>query len=416
MTAGDIRRLTLGNGVRVTLAPAPALPVATVYVRAEVGSRHERPGRTGLAHLFEHLMFAATRNLPSGEHARVIETAGGYTNATTTSESTAYFDTVPPGAVCLALWLQGSRLTDLPAAIDQEVLQVQRGVVRSERRQAVDNTPYGEAPELLAAAMFPAPHPFHHTATGSIADIEAASLADACQFFREHYLPGRILVCVAGQFSVGAVTDAVERYFGGLAPGTGTPAVAPWRPPTEHIRLDRVSAAPPSLIISHYLPPAGTRECTAAELTACLLAGGQASRLDRRLRQESAHAVNVSFTVQPMITGGSTAVARLRPRNNGELTTLETAYLAELTSLAETGPADDEFARARAQWLARWLTATDTAQGRAAELTWQWLAAGVPPEPGQARDQIESVTPEEIRRCAAALTETRRVTLSFRSG
>lgn len=412
----------LDNGVRVVLAPQPAMPVASVHLRMEVGSRHESPGFTGLAHLFEHLMFAATGHLASGDHLRMIENVGGYTNATTSVESTTYFETVPPEAVQLALWLEAERLANLPGAIDLDVLELQRDVVKNERREAVDNTPYGDAPELLAAAMYPAPHPYHHTPTGSMVDIDRVSLADAYQFFADHYVPMRTLVAVTGNVDTGAVADVIERQFGRLVPGgvpsPGTVDQSPAyslsdSPADEHLRIQRRSTAPPNLIIGHRIAPAGTPECAAAELMAALLATGLASRLERRLKRERALAANVLFRVTPMIAGDSMAVARLRPRIDVDLAALEAGYLDELESLAVDGPSDEELDRARAQWVATWLSGTETPKTRAEELTWQWLAFGGPPVPGQARRRMESVTVDDLRRCALSLVESRRVTLSY---
>lgn len=415
MAEPSVQHFTITNGVRLTLAPVPAMPVTAVNIRVAVGSRHEWPGRTGLAHLFEHLMFAATTNLPAGEHVAMIEKLGGYTNAATLTESTTYYETMPPEALTQVLEMEGTRLARLPEAIDDEVLRTQRNVVKNERRQAVESTPYGDAPELLAAAMFPAPHPYHHTPTGSMADIDAASLADVRQFFRDHYVPASTLVAVTGSFDPGLVAELAEREFGRLAPAAPAPvAPASPSPPAELIRLEQRTDYPPNLLIAHRLRRVGTRECAAAELLAHLLAGGQASRLERRLKHALGLAANISFTVRPMIDGDSTALARLRPHSEADPAAIEDAYLAELASIADGGPRPADVDRARSQWLRTWLTAVETVKGRAEELTWQWLAFGRPSSLDQARDRIDAVTSEDLRDCADALLRDRRVTLVYR--
>lgn len=415
MAGPTVHHFRLANGVRFVLASLPAMPAIAVNVRVAVGSRHERPGRTGLAHLFEHLMFAATRNLPTGEHVKVIEQLGGYTNAVTLTESTSYFETIPPGVLDRVLEMENTRLALLPQAIDEEVLSTQRNVVKNERRQAVETTPYGDAPELLAAAMFPAPHPYHHTPTGSMADIGAATLDDVRCFFGDHYVSAATLVAVAGPIEPGPASELAERAFGRLAPAASAPAApAAPSPPAELIRLERRTDHPQNLLIAHRLPGLRTRECAAAELLAHLLAGGRASRLERRLKHALGLAANISFTVRPMFDGDSTALARLRPQPRVDPAALEEAYLSELARIADSGPEPAEADRARSQWLAAWLTGIETVRGRAEELTRQWLAFDRPPRLGRMRDRIEAVTVDDLQKCAKALLADRRVTLVYR--
>jgi predicted Zn-dependent peptidase len=410
-----IAHTVLDNGVRVILAPRPAMPVATVHVRMAVGSRHEPAGRTGLAHLFEHLMFAATRRLPSGDHVRAVEAEGGYTNATTTTDSTSYFATLPPGAAALAVWLEARRLADLLSALDEEVLTAQRAVVANENRQSGDR-PYGDAAELLAASMFAPPHPYHHTPAGRPSDVDAASLVDAAAFFQTNYVAERTLVCVAGDIDVDEVGPVVGDHFGQLRRGGGATAAAGSGAapgPAEHVRLERRSAAPTHLVIGHQVAPAGTTGWDCADLTAVLLATGRASRLQRRLVRELGLAANVRVDLAPMAAGAALLVARLRPAPGVDPRAVERAYLAELRALAEDGPDRDELARARTQWTMRFLTATETGKGLAEYLTLEWLTSDRAPRPDQARARIDQTSTKDIRGGAGALLTARRVTLTY---
>ncbi|MFC0529794.1 M16 family metallopeptidase [Phytohabitans kaempferiae] len=418
MTGLDRTAVTLGNGVRVVYASDPVAPVAAVHVRAEVGSRDERAGRSGFAHLFEHLMFAATTRLAGGDHIRAIETAGGFANAQTLVESTSYFQTIPSPAAPMAVWLEAGRFARLPDGVDAQILDQQREVVRNEWRDAVLSTPYGDARNAVTAAMYPAPHPFNQTPTGEIGDLDGATVDDALDFFADHYVPGRLVVAVVGRFDRALVEDEVERGFGALR--VGRTAVA--RPPAdcvavpdELVRVERRSAAPPNLVVAHRLPPVGRVAFAAAELTVAVLATGQASRLQRRLRRDTALAANIQIKVMPMIAGDSMAIVRLRPVAGIDTAHLEAAYLDQLAVLAADGPTDEELRRAQAQCLAGWLAAVERPRALAEELTRDWMAWGEPRPPGEGVRRVLAVTAADVRACAAALLHRRRVTLTYHS-
>ncbi|BCB82893.1 M16 family metallopeptidase [Phytohabitans suffuscus] len=418
MTGLDRTAVTLRNGVRVVYARDTAMPVAAVHVRVEVGSRDERPGRSGFAHLFEHLMFAATAGMDGGDHVRAIETAGGFTNANTLVESTSYFQTVPGPAAPLAVWLEARRLARLPEGIDAGILDREREVVRNEWRDAVLNTPYGDAREAVTAAMYPPPHPFSRTPTGEIGDLDAATVDGARDFFADHYVPGRVLVAVAGRFDRALVEDEVERGFGGLRADRGggpRPAAGGADIPDEPVRLDRRSAAPPNLVVAHRLPPARGVTFAAADVTAAVLATGQASRLQRRLRSDTALAANIQIKLLPMIAGDSMAIVRLRPAAGVDTARLESAYLDQLVALAMDGPFDQELERAKSQRLAAWLADVERPRMLAEDLTWDWAARGEARPPGESIRRVLAVTAADVRECAAALLRRRRVTLTYHS-
>ncbi|MEZ5202716.1 MAG: pitrilysin family protein, partial [Micropruina glycogenica] len=183
-----LHQATLDNGLRVIVNPDPSVPVVAVNLWYDVGSRDERPGRTGLAHLFEHLMFEGSANVTSGEHLATVQSVGGSANATTWFDRTNYFETVPTGALDLALWLEADRLASLQ--VTQHNLDNQRDVVMEEKRQRYDNVPYGDVMLHLVQLTFPADHPYGHPTIGSMDDLAAATLDDAKAFFATHYAPG----------------------------------------------------------------------------------------------------------------------------------------------------------------------------------------------------------------------------------
>ncbi|HWI33836.1 MAG TPA: pitrilysin family protein, partial [Lapillicoccus sp.] len=219
-----IAERTLANGLRVVVSEDHTVPTVTVNLWVGVGSRHEPAGRTGFAHLFEHLMFQGSRNVKSGEHFSALMAEGGRLNATTWFDRTNYFETIPKGALELALWLEADRHGHLLDAVTQENLDNQRDVVKNEKRQSYDNRPYGSFYEKLMAAVFPPGHPYHHTPIGSMADLDAASLEDVTAFFKTYYVPNNAVLTVAGDVEEAAVFHAAERLFGPIEPNPELPA------------------------------------------------------------------------------------------------------------------------------------------------------------------------------------------------
>ena len=246
-----IHRRTLPNGMRVVVSPDHTVPNVTVNIWVGVGSRHETVGRTGFAHLFEHLMFQGSRGVRSGEHFEALMAQGARLNATTWFDRTNYFETVPTGAVELALWLEADRHGHLLDAVTQENLDNQRDVVKEEKRQRYDNQPYGNALIDVYAAVFPEGHPYHHPTIGSMEDLDAASLDDVHAFFRAHYGPDNTVLTLCGDVTAEHGFALVERYFGDLPASAGA---APARPPAARAR----SRARPA--------SSGTRSC---RTTAC---------------------------------------------------------------------------------------------------------------------------------------------------
>src|SRR3954447_10816107 len=237
---------TLANGLRVLVSEDHTVPNVAVNLWVGVGSRHETPGRTGLPHLFEHLMFQASRNVASGEHFSALMNEGGHLNATTWFDRTNYFETVPTGALELALWLEGDRHGHLLDAVTQENLDNQRDVVKEEKRQRYDNVPYGTALTDVYATVFPEGHPYHHPTIGSMEDLDAASLEDVHAFFRHYYGPNNSVLTIVGDVDPDDAFAKVEKYFGPLPASAQPPPHAEHHldPLTEPVRLERLEEVP----------------------------------------------------------------------------------------------------------------------------------------------------------------------------
>src|SRR3989442_9350984 len=260
----------LGIGLRVVMAPDPLAPVAAVNVWYNVGSRHERPGQAGLAHLVEHMMFQGSRNVGKAEHFRLISSAGGTLNGTTWVDRTNYYETVPSHHLELALWLEADRMGTLLDALGQETLDNQREVVKNEKRQSYDNRPYGSSSERLQAAVFPEGHPYHHSTIGSMADLDAASLEDVRAFFRTYYAPNNAVLSIVGDVDPDQARAWAEQYFGPIPPNPDlppTPDGTVARRIGAEVREDVPDRVPMSrLYFGYRAPPLGTPEFDALSM------------------------------------------------------------------------------------------------------------------------------------------------------
>ncbi len=352
-----IHEQTLANGLRVVASPDHGAPVVAVNLWYDVGSRHEEAGRTGFAHLFEHIMFQGSRQVPTGQHIALLQAAGASVNATTWFDRTNYFETLPAGGLDLALWLEADRMGTLLEALTQESLDNQREVVKEEKRQRYDNVPYGDVMQLLNGLTFPADHPYGHTTIGSMEDLNAATLADVQTFFRTHYLPNNAVLSIVGDVTPEDAFARAETYFGGLAAGPVPPK--PSNDPLAALsgteRADASADVPASAVyLAWRLPPRGTPVFDALDLAFGVLGHGQTSRLHRQLVRQDEIAESASASATGLI-GGSTAFASARARDGVSCEQLEAALVAEVDRLDTEGPTPQELRRAKAQYERQWL-------------------------------------------------------------
>ncbi len=294
----------LGNGLEVILHQDRRLPLAAVDVWYHVGAWHEPPGRSGFAHLFEHMMFQGSRDVGKEQHQRMLERAGGtIINGSTSFDRTNYFETVPRNHLETALWLESDRMGFLLDAMTQEKLDNQREVVKNERRQTLETAPYGLAGEKLWQALFPAGHPYHGLVIGSMADLSAATLADVGGFFREWYAPANATLAIAGDFEPAEAKRLVERYFGSL-PARPRPAAAghaPVRLAREVVlRHEEAVASLPRLSVAWHTPALFAPGDELADVLSAVLSEGRSSRLQRRLLHEKQLAQSISAHQQSM--------------------------------------------------------------------------------------------------------------------
>ena len=346
-----IERHHLPNGLRVVLSRDNGPPIVAVHVWYGVGSRHERPGRTGFAHLFEHMMTQGSANVGKGEHDELVEAAGGLSNATTWLDRTTYFETLPSHELELALWLESDRLATLLSAITQEKLDNQRDVVKNERLVDFDNEPYGTADEKMLEHLFPKGHPYHHPTIGSMEDLDAASLEDVRDFFTAYYAPNNAVLAIAGDFDPEAAMSLVETYFGAIPANPSIAAATPVEvmpilgAESREIVPDRVSLA--RVYAAYRMPPLGTPGYDVLQVVVDLLTVGLASRLYRRLVREQQVASELEGYAFPFATGASILMLSATARPGVEPGAVEAALLAEVDRLAGEGPTDEELDRVR---------------------------------------------------------------------
>lgn len=319
-------RFQLANGLDVVLHRDPTTPVVSVNTWYHVGSAQEKPGRTGFAHLFEHLMFEGSGNVPEGAIDTWIEAAGGNTNGSTTTDRTNYTTDAAANALELALFLDSDRMRSLLGASDATIIDGQRDVVKNERRQSYENAPYGLAWPILGQYGYPEGHPYHWPVIGSMADLTAATPADVTDFFKTYYTPNNASVVVAGDIDLAEARRLVERYYGDIPRGPAVPpqALTQTTIPAETriVQEDRVQL--PRLYLAWQSPADFAPGDAAAQALGSVLAGGKNSRLYKRMVYDMQIAQDVSaFQNGSRLGGNFMMVATARPGHTlGELLTV----------------------------------------------------------------------------------------------
>ena len=339
---------TLDNGLDVLLHEDHACPIVAVNLWYHVGSKNEVPGKTGFAHLFEHLMFEGSEHHDRG-FFQPLQGAGAALNGSTNADRTNYWEVVPSGALELALWMESDRMGYLLPALTQTKFANQRDVVLNERRQNYENRPYGLAPMALLNALFPADHPYHWATIGEIADLEAVELDEAHAFFRRYYHPANASLAIAGDIESAPTLDLVRQYFGELAPGERVAPVRVMASLARDVRIyfeDRVEL--PRLYLAWITPAMFGEGDADLDLATDLLANGKTSRLYRRLVFEQRIATDVSASQNSREMGGYAQVTVTAARGHA-LAELEDAVVEEIRRLAADGPNDEEMERGRVQ-------------------------------------------------------------------
>ena len=408
----------LPNGLRYILAPDPLAPVVAVNIWYGVGSRHEVEGRTGFAHLFEHVMFQGSAHVTKAEHISLIQAAGGTMNGTTWLDRTNYFETLPSHRLDLALWLEADRMATLLDALNQDNLDNQREVVKNEKRWSYDNQPYGLWSHKLQAHLFPADHPYHHPTIGSMEDLDGASIEDVASFFRTWYTPNNAVLSIVGDFDAAEARASVERYFGPIAAAPPPPPLPDMSLPLSlggEVREEVADRVPLTRVYLGFRAPVfGDPRLRALEIGGQILAGGKGSRLHRRLVREERIAQDVTFFVMGFVGGASIAAGWATVRPGVEAARVEAAYLEELDRLGREPVTGDELGRAHALVETESLAALQRVEDRADQLS---MYATLFDDPDRINRELAgylAVTAEDVRfACAEVFRPDNRAVITY---
>ena len=398
-------QFTLPNGLRVIVHTDRKAPIVAVNIWYHVGSKDEPAGRSGFAHLFEHLMFNGSENAP-GEFFEPFEQAGATDmNGTTNTDRTNYFENVPTTALDMALWMESDRMGHLLGAIDQKTLDEQRGVVQNEKRQG-ENQPYGQLREVVSATMYPAGHPYHHTTIGSMNDLNAAALEDVKNWFRAWYGPNNAVLVLAGDIDVATAKEKVAKYFGDIpaSPTMAQPKVdiAPLARSGRTELEDKV----PQVRVQRLwnVPQAGSRESDMLDLFSDVLGGSASSRLDRRLVHQEKLVDSVgTFNYGSQLAGQFGIAAMVK--QGVDPAKVEAIIDEELQKLLKEGPTAEELARAKTSYRSGFIRGIERIGGFGGKADALAACAIYENNPGCFRDSLKAVaaaTPEQVRAAGAA--------------
>jgi zinc protease len=403
---------TLPNGLTLIIHEDHSVPIVTTNVWFHVGSGDEKVGRTGFAHLFEHLMFMGSEHAPNPQFDRLLEAAGANNNGSTTEDRTNYFESGPSTALPLMLWLEADRMGWLLSGMDGPKVDLQRDVVKNERRQSYENQPYGLVGDVQPPLMYPAGHPYSWTVIGSMADLSAASVEDVKEFFRRYYAPNNATIVVAGDVNTAEVKALVRKYFSEIprGPAIERPVPAPFTVRDTVVTLeDRVQL--PRVYLNWHTVKSTDADAAALQVAGYILAGARTSRLTQALvyKGEIATSVN-AFSDAKRLDGDFQVVATARPGR--ALDTLQTVIDAELQRIVSEPPTARELDQARNVIEAAFLRGIQTVGGKADQLNEYYYQTGNPDGFQKDLDDLRAVTAADIQRVVRKYLHGARVMIS----
>ena len=357
----------LDNGLRVVLSEDHSVPVVAVNVWYHVGSANEEKGRSGFAHLFEHMMFQGSENVAKGDHMKLVSDAGGSMNGSTDTDRTNYYETLPSNRLNLGLWLEADRMRSLSITADN--FENQRETVKEERRQGIDNQPYGEA-FLVSDTLGYDGWPYDHTVIGSMDDLNAAEVPDVQAFFDRYYCPANAVLVVVGDIDPKKTMEMVKQYFGDIP--TGEKATFPtWDEPfnkgERRKDVDAPKANVPALFATYLVPPHNHKDSAALELLSSLLSDGESSRLHKRLVKDE----EAAFAVFGFVDGrlGPSQFRVIAASNAGvEIGTCEKLMDEEIAKIQKDGITPEELEKVRTKFKSDFITGRQTVMAKAEQI------------------------------------------------
>ncbi|MHB1073080.1 MAG: M16 family metallopeptidase [Gemmatimonadaceae bacterium] len=399
-----ISTFRLDNGLFVTLSEDHTAPIVAVNLWYHVGSANERPGRTGFAHLFEHMLFQGSADVGANEHFELVQRAGGTLNGSTWLDRTNYYETVPSNQLALALWLEANRMGWLLPAMTQQKLDTQRDVVQNERRWSMDNQPYGSWWEKLPALCFPEGHPFHHSLIGSMEDLDAASLDDVAAFFATYYTPDNAVLSIAGDFDAAEARSLVETHFGPIPRGAGRPPLPDMSVPPRFGEWKREvvedDVVLPRLFLACRTPAFGTTDYYAASVAGAVLGMRKGSRLHQSLVRDRQVCSDAGAFTYDLTKGTDLLVVDATARPGVGAAQLEAEVARELDRMHAEGVTAEEVARAAALIQTELVASLQLAGDRADKLSQFATYFGDPALVNEQLDRYAAVRAADVSRVA----------------
>jgi zinc protease len=407
---------TLDNGLQVVLAPDTSRPVVNVQVWYRVGSKDERKGRTGFAHLFEHMMFRGSANVGPEEHMRLIREAGGVVNAYTDFDRTVYWQTVPSNHIERVLWLEADRMASL--VVNEENFKKEREVVKEERRLRIENRPYGMLVEWVLDVTFQV-YPYRYLPIGSMVDLNAATVADVKEFFDTYYVPDNATLVVVGDFEPKAVLAQARTHFGRIPKSKGVSRVSVQEPPQTELRtLNKTDpkAPLPAVASAFKLPPRGHADMYPLQVAFDILSSGESSRMYRRLVYEEQSAV--AAQAQMLNLEGPSIGFLFGVANQGRDVNAVAKSIREVVNgLAAAAPAPDEIEKVKNTIVSRLVVGRQTMQQKADALGSASSHLGDPERFNTELSKYQAVTADDVQRVVKEyLTEARETRLFINPG
>jgi zinc protease len=408
-----VERFTLANGLTVLLSVDHSAPVVAVDVEHHVGSKNEAVGRTGFAHLFEHVMFTGSGHVPYGMHDKFTEGVGGSNNGSTNNDKTNFYESVPSNYLETQLWLEADRLGWLLDALDIAKLDAQRDIVKNERRQSYDNVPFGSVGEIIDAQLFPQGHPYHWPVIGSMDDLSAASEADVKSFFRQWYGPNNTVLVIAGDFNPAQTKAWVTEYFGEIpaSPSVKRPVVAPaaLSAPMRFVYEDNVSQ--PQLFITWPGVGVQSSDLAALSLMGAILTGDRTQWLAQAFIFDRKSASNISIRPDANENAGEIGLSVV-PTPGADLTALERAIDSVITRFKADGPTAEQMKKATARTELASYSRLQSVLGKAETLASGWIYHNDPGWYATELAQTMAVTPADVKRVANKYLTANRIVLS----
>ncbi|MEJ7624922.1 MAG: pitrilysin family protein [Pyrinomonadaceae bacterium] len=401
----EIEQYTLENGLRVVLNPDNAIPVVSVAVYYDVGSRNEREGRTGFAHLFEHMMFQGSANVPKAGHFQHIMKAGGTMNGTTSSERTNYYETLPAGQLPMALWLESDRMLSL--AVTQENLDNQREAVKEEKRLRYDNQPYGQIFDLINEMIYQN-FTNSHSTIGSMEHLDDATVGDVQDFFRVYYAPNNAVIVLSGAFESRVARELIETYFGDIPsqpPPPGLNVDEPKEVAANYREWEDKLAPFPAFLIGWKIPARRSPEFYALYLAGKILYDGESSRLYQKLVKGEESVIQL-FGFTDERRGPSSIFVGAIPKPDKDLSQIRETIMKEIADLAAHGPTSEEMEKIENQLVNDVVRMRQSSMSRAQQIAEFALYDGDPTLVNTELDTLLAVTADQVRNAVGAYLNT----------